>query len=448
MTLAFGTYKESTAFRRELVFSESIELVVRNNSSVYIGPGVVATGSDLRFCASNPTVFHVSHMQLFRFDVPLTSTTKIRVDTFVPDDGIDELLVQELIDEGFVRTTINLYRYFLHPIERIRPKLQDIQSVALIGSIPYGLIQELHHCPNIKRLSLDLSVKYGDHISNVEIQEVIRGMPWLERICIHDKSYPSRAEPLDLSVGLSKIVELEGNLRIRGVEGWTHVEHLELRDFSIPAGLFTVRVSGMPSGFLGCLTSLRVLVLCRMDCSTLKDLSLSNASELRIEKPQNVDRAFCVSIGRLLRRNRLTKLAIRGPFEPKKHDFQYVLLPLLEGSNTSLEELDLVGTDMSTTCLMYFMEDMIKFCPTIRTIRGFDSSEWLQSLAERRNNYAAIQSSLRALLDAARPDSVVARSLEIVRSFTAVFSPTYRRRNRKWHRTGSKELVSTPLELL
>jgi hypothetical protein len=282
---------------------------------------------------------------------------------------------------------------------------------------------------------------------SIEIQEVIRGMPWLERIRIHDTSHHWHAEPLDLSVGLPKIIELEGNLRIRGVEGWTHVEQLELHDFSIHADLFNDRVSGMPSGFLGCLTSLKVLVLFKMDCSTLKDLGTANVSELRIEKPRNVDRAFCVGIGRLLRRNRLVKLAFRASDAPKKHDFQYVLRPLLEGSNTSLEELDLTGTDMSTMCLMYFMEDVIKFCPTIRTIRGFDSSEWLQTLAYRRNNYAAIKNGLQTLLDVARPDSVVARSLEIVKSFIAVFPPTYRRRNRKWHRTGSKELVSTPLEL-
>jgi hypothetical protein len=445
MTLAFGYHKRAKAFERIHLFDEPLEIVVRDNSKVCFqlqGPVRVFCTSDdddddgeLHVVTENSFVLRVSAQSHYRFEP--SSRTACCVTTFVPDEESQRDLEQELIDEGYTFVTSVSSHYFLRPLEVIRQKLQGIKSVSLIGSIQRGLLREIQKCPNIKKLCLDLSVKYGDRILSAEIQELVQKMPWLEHVHIFDGSYHHRHETLDVFEGMPKFVTLSGNLKFgRYFERWACIERLELIDISIPFPFFQN------------LTNLKSLSLNMQDLSTIGSLTTLSrtVTELIIRRPRNYNRRTCVDIGRLLRRNQLKHLVLQRFETVTKNDFLYVILPLLDGSNTSLEVLDVAGTCVSTHTL-YFFEDVINFCPTIQRIGGLNWFSHLWDTKIRRNTYAAVKPPLRALLDTARPGSVFARALELALGQVTTFAPTYRRSNRKWYRTGYREIVSTPLEL-
>lgn len=446
MTTTFGYHQRAKLFEKELLFHEPIEIIVRGNSRVnlQLETCVRVFRDSNEFCVTESTFFRVgSSFQHFRFEP--SSSTKCVVSTFVRDDDSRmEEIEQELLVEGYEFVKFVASHYFLRSTEEIRPMLLNKSSISLIGSIPNGLVGEIQKCQNIKKLSLDLSVKYGDNILSAEIRDLIRQMPWLEHIHIVDTSshHHHRTETLDFFEFLPKSVMLSGNLKLgRCLEQqWPHIERLETYDLCDLS-------STVPSlAFFQKFTGLKSLTLILHDLSTMNLTTLSRTmTELTIRSPRIIDRRTCVDIGRLLRRNQLKKLNLHRLETVKKNELLYVLKPLLEGSNMSLEELDVTHTNLSTT-LYFYLEDVINFCPTIRTMKGLYRSKSMYNASKRRNAYAAVKNPLQTLVATARPGSTFARALELTLEQIRTYMPTYRRLNRKWYLTGYQEVVSTPLE--
>lgn len=380
------------------------------------------------------------------------------VTTYLRDGG-----EERLISEGFKYEYSIASHCFMRTVDELLPDLSRVSEVLLAGSIPFGLVEELPKHENVRKLNVETSVRCGHRrIPHEEIHELVRRMPWLDQIDI----FNSKWEPhvFDVFDGIPKSVKLSGNIKMGGVatEHWARVEKLELLLYFPPPSV-TVTIGtggggGSVHGFVPDNDFFR-------HCTSLRRLTYNNESarrwrrlvtlpptvtDLTIQDVGKLDRQMCVDLGRLLRRNQLQRLNLCRVETVKKNDFLYVLLPLLEGSNTSLEEfhVDRVPLSMHT---MYMFEDIIHFCPTIQKITGLlavDHTGHLQRAAERRNAYAAVKNPIYNLLKSTRSQSVTARALEIVISEVRMFMPTYRRRNRKWHIVSDKELVATPLEFV
>lgn len=267
-----------------------------------------------------------------------------------------------------------------------------------------------------------------------EMQTFISGMPGLESLRVSHHSV--RPFVFEIFTNTPRKLKLDGHMELVGLERLTNVEDLTV----CSGGYQTIVVPPEIVHFLPNLKRLSMagtsipfaLTTLRMTELKLYDMSLTFTD--------------CVSIGRLLRRNQLRKLEISRCPNVRKHGFRPVLMPLLDGSNTSLLELKLLENDLSKH-VYYMLEDIVHFCPTLQCLVVPSGPFFAQAVAKRQSYFSTLGNVRIASKSVSVMDgSALARALTVTQQWLGVFVSVYRRKNRVWHQVGTREVVCAPLE--
>jgi hypothetical protein len=264
-----------------------------------------------------------------------------------------------------------------------------------------------------------------------EMQTFISSMPGLESLRVSHHS--ARPFVFEVFTNTPRKLKLDGNMELVGLERLTNVE-----DLTICSGGYQI-----PPEIVRFLPNLNRLSLA--GTSITFALTALRMTELKL---YNMSLTFtdCVTIGRLLRRNQLAKLDISRCPHVRKHGFRPVLMPLLDGSNTSLLELRLLENDLSKH-VYYMLEDIVYFCPTLQRLVVPSGPFFDQTVAKRQSYFSTLGNVRIASKSVSVMDgSALARALTVTQQCLGMFAGVYRRKNRVWHQVGTREVVCAPLE--
>ncbi len=294
---------------------------------------------------------------------------------------------------------------------RIRDHLHDLKSVHVCFS---------HHQP----------VDWAD------VRDVIQRMRNLESLRIsHHTGVPFVFELFPNTPGT---LRLDGMMEVVGLEHFVTVRDLYLNSYS-SGGFNGLKI---PPEIVRFLPNLERLSLTNTDLSF--PLLALGMSELVLH---SMDLTFedLMTVGRLLRQNKLRTLEITKCPHVSKHGWRQILMPLMDGSNTSLVELTLMDNDLSTH-VYYMLEDIVRSCRTLTSVcvpscSFFDASAWDREYYF--NMLGNVNYASKRLLDGC----LLSRALTITLQTFALFRPVYRRKNRRWRRCGVREVVCSPFEL-
>lgn len=295
-------------------------------------------------------------------------------------------------------------------LQKVRDHLRDLTSIHVCFS---------HHQP----------VDWAD------VRDVVLRMPNLESLRV--SHYINNAFVFELYPNTPKKLHLDGVMELVGLEHLTNVTELTL----CPHSTGIVVIPPEITCFLPNLERLSLSFM-RLPFSLL---GLQNMSELEL---YDVDLTFqdCVTVGRLLRRNRLQKLTIVRCQDMRKHGWRPVLMPLVDGANTSLRELRLSENSMSKH-VYYMLEDIVNFCPTLVHLE-VPSLPHFTSTVDMRQCYFSTLGNIKCAKKDVLDGSKLARALTIAFDHFRLFQNVYRRRNRRWKVLGTREAVCAPLNFL
>jgi hypothetical protein len=284
-----------------------------------------------------------------------------------------------------------------------------------------------------KLTSIHVGFSYLHTVSWPEVQDVILNMPDLDSLRV--SYHLLRPFVFELFTNMPRKLQLDGAMELVGLERLVNVTDLTI-------GSDRCATVVLPPEIIRFLPNLQRLSLSFMRL-TFPLLALK-MTELVL---YNMDLTFtdCVTIGRLLRRNQLQKLSVSRCPQLRKHNWRPVLMPLIDGSNTSLTELELTENDMSTH-VYYMLEDIISFCPTLTRLLVPSCPDFQRRTIEMRQSYFNALGNVQIARRSVKNGSSLERAFTITMSQFAVFQKLYRRKNRVWKAVGVKEMVCSPLE--
>jgi hypothetical protein len=237
-----------------------------------------------------------------------------------------------------------------------------------------------------------------------------------------------------------KKLQLDGVMELVGLEHLVNVTDLTLCPHNTAGAML------IPQEIVRFLRSLERLSMSFMRLP-FSLMELQTMSELELH---DVDLTFqdCVSIGRVLRCNRLQKLAITRCQDIRKHGWRPILMPLVDGTNTSLLELKLSENNLSKH-VYYMLEDIVNFCPTLTCLEVPSHFSHFNTTVDTRQCYFNMLGNVKcAKKDHVRDGSKLARALTITFDHFRLFQNVYRRTNRRWKVLGTKESVCAPLNFV
>jgi hypothetical protein len=298
-------------------------------------------------------------------------------------------------------------------LQRVRDHLRDLTSIHVCFS---------HYKP----------VDWAD------VRDVVMKMNNLESLRV--SHHMNNSFVFELYPNTPKKLQLDGVMELVGLEHLVNVTDLTLCPHNT-AGVMVI--SHEIVRFLRNLERLSLSFM-RLPFSLLE---LQNMSELELH---DTDVTFedCVSIGRLLRRNRLQKLSIVRCQAMRKHGWRPVLMPLVDGANTSLQELKLSENNLSKH-VYYMLEDIVNFCPTLTCLEVPSRFSYFNTTVDTRQCYFNTLGNIKcAKKDHVREGSKLARALTITFDHFRLFQNVYRRKNRRWKVLGTREAVCAPLDFV
>lgn len=334
-------------------------------------------------------------------------------------------------DSYHFSSTMNV-QFFRSPSEIIE-YARSLTSVRIDNSFLFNKIRNT--LLSTKRLrDIHIVFSYTRYQGWSDMQELISSMPDLESLRV--SHHMSRPFVFELFVNTPRKLKLDGQFELVGLEHLSNVEDL------------TVCCSGyesspcFPPEIAPFLLNLKRLSLAGM--SITFPLAAVRVTELDLYN-MNLTFTDCVTIGRLLRRNHLHKLSISKCPHVRKHGFRPILMPLLDGSNTSLYELKLLENDFSKH-VYYMLEDVVHFCPTLTRLL-VPSLPFFDEAVAKRQFYFVTMGNVKIAQKFVADGCALARALTVTIQCLSVFGRVYRRRNRVWHDVGSREIVCKPIEV-
>ncbi len=293
----------------------------------------------------------------------------------------------------------------------------------------------LPECYHLKSIRFYNTVLPRDASLIEQIRQLLPQMPWLESFKITTTGTETfelfEHLPKEFMISSSQQLVIFPSERLRGVERLSlegveclpdavenlrqNLRHLELKYTGLSFDIFSLR--------------------------NLTSLSLCHISLLTFQ--------HTVEISRLLRKNRLKSLSIIDCSQLRKADVCRILLPLVDGSNTTLEELEL-SSNLMTTHVSYMLEEVVSFSPMLRRFStdAYSSKRVYDAIVVRNEASGTLQTIKRALgftNSSTNPD--LEHALHITARVFAVFAPVYTHKKRVWRRSGLKEVVPTFVEM-
>lgn len=422
--------------RRRTVQPPGIEMTIDMNSELSI-PDLHANVQC--FVNGVPTILPTGRLS-FDMNLPDTCDVNLRLVTsepfvlfeysFVPARDDAEML----IDSGYFRTNAPRFKLYRRTKSSMHEYMSSRTELTL-GYRPFSADILLRY-PNIT--SLKIEVFRPSVFDWAAFQSIVRDMTWLEELSVHVMLEGLEPYVFELFEGLPTKFSIRGKVTMVALERLRNVRNLTL-DMS---GQYESPISTELSPHLQNLTSLNCIFgVLQFDLRTLMSLQTLKLDRVRFAYSD------CVAIGRLLRRNQLQSLELTDCEWFRKNELRPIVQPLLDGSNTSLYHMGLRGIRMSKH-MIYMLQDVITFCPTLTSLYTDESPDLLHVCETRRGLFEDVR-NIRITKKHVPERSVLRRVLELTESVLlglAPYFPTYRRRNRRWHRTGERALVCAPFE--
>lgn len=420
--------------RRRKVLPPGVEMTIDMNSELSI-PDLHANVEC--FIDGSRTILPNGRLS-FDMNLPDTPDVHIRLVVTEPTTLFEYAFVPVGKDvkslAGYFRTNATRLKLF----RRSKPSLHEYMSSCTevrIGPRPFSSELLLRY-PNITTLKIEVCRQ--NDFDWTKFQVLVRNMTWLEEVHVHFVFHCVEPYVFELFDGLPKRLSIQGRVTLVALERLENVRHLTLN----MSGHY---VNPIGSELIPHLQNLESLE-CIFGTLQLDVQSLASLKRLRLERVHGTYRDT-VAIGRLLRRNQLDSLELTSCTWLKKQELRPIVQPLLDGTNTSLQRLGLIGIHLSRH-MIYMLSEVIAFCPTLTALSADHCAE-LHDLAGHRNALFEDVRNIRIAKKHVSGECVLWRTLWLTESVlvnSVALVPTYRRQNRRWYRTGSRQIVCAPFE--
>jgi hypothetical protein len=381
----------------------------------------------------------------FDTDLPDTSDVNIRLDATEPLTLFEYMIMpanETMSIPGFIRTKYARTKLFRRSKASLHEFMSSRTEVTL-GQRSFSM-ETLLRYPNITTLNIE--VREQRDFNWQKFQLAVRSMTWLKELSLSFKYFPAEPYVFELFEGLPPKLTITGGVTVVAVDRLTTVRDLtaDMR-CNYYRNLNTIGPHFAP--YLQSVESLEFIY----GTLQLDVRSLASLKNLRLDRV-NFTYRDCVAIGRLLRRNQLESLEIRNCEWLKKNELRPIVQPLLEGTNTSLHRLGLFGIHMSKH-MIYMLQDVVSFCPTLTSfaLESDSSSHLLQFVQDRSDLFEDVR-NIRIAKNHVPDVCPLKRAMELTESVfvnnPGISMPTFKRRNRRWHRTRTRQIVCAPFEFL
>ncbi len=292
-------------------------------------------------------------------------------------------------------------------------------------------MSQFQHCVAVRKLVIDFVIR-PDHpaISFEQVEDVLAQMPWLEQIYIkfNGSTKIPRNIPAGAFVSICPFTYSEGYAPLQNVENLSQTRRLRISGFEIEPGSERL------------LTSLEKVVHMN-DASSFFDPNLvPTLKELTVLHTGNLVLRHITQMSRALRRNQLVYVALGYARHVPKVFIKYVLDPMLDGLNRSLQTFKCemkVPKEIQT-----YLDEIVMTCPNMVEFRGYDERHY-EPLFERRNAYALFVQSVENARAQVRPGSALDRALRLTRTCFRFEIKCFRKKRRMWKFLCNKEVATT-----
>ena len=423
--------------RRRTVHPPGIELTVDMNSELSVAD---LDADTVCFVNGVQTILPPGRLSFLSFDMNLPDTSDVNLRLIVSKPAILFEYVFVPMREGFVPPSVEYYYNSNKPSNKLFRRTKNSlhaylssQTHITLGPRPFS-IERLLQYTNIT--TLKIIVYRQSQFDWQTFQLLLQNMTWLEELEVRFVFDCTDPYVFELFEHLPKKLTIQGKVTLAAMDRLEPVRDL------------TINMSNNYSGPIGPEMTPYVTRLESLHCSfgTLQ-LNLVELSSLQVLTLDRVIFSYrdCVAIGRLLRRNQLKSLTLRDCEHFRKKELRPIVQPLLEGTCSSLYHLGLIDVHLSKH-MIYMLQDVVSFC---RTLTSMTTSHHpgLISTADDRMGYFSDLGNIRIARKHV-PDSPLGRVLELTIFEFAMFTQTWRRKNRRWYRTGWCEIVCAPFEFV
>ncbi len=424
----FLTFREwSYEFvRRRQVDPPGAEFTIDMNSELSI-PG---THVDVECFVNGVRTILPTGRLSFDMNLPDSSDVHIRLNVREPLILFEYAYAPGALEmDGFYCTKNSRPKLFRHSKQSLHTYMSSCREIT-IGTRPFS-VDTLLRYPNITSLKIEMR---GNEFDWGKFQFVVRSMTWLKELHI---LFFERVDPyiFELFECLPEKVTFQGRYTLVALDRLSSVRDLTIKKY----GPQTDPIESELGPYLSHLRSLTCFGgTLQLDLTELRSLTSLTLNGVHCTYRD------AVAIGRLLRRNQLESLRFERCVWISKRELRPILQPLLEGVNASLRHLGVVSVNMSRH-MTYMLSDVVNFCPTLTSLSVDAPGEEFSQ--DRMLHFEDVRNT-RIAKTYVPVGSPLWRVFDLVESELAVFLPTYRRENRRWRRTGLRQLVCAPFEFV